>query len=506
MDKMKRIPIVAVLIALFATQMFCTQQSPTPPPTQSIGQIEKLQGGVQAGPESYLINVDPRRDMQNRDAVHVFDKGKANLDFHYGLTFTLYNDTIAGGTSIGTEGTSRQAVLKLSQGGLKGHNPPGSQTTVELPNGVNIRILGTQYFITYDPVEDKVWVYNFDGTVQYQLPNGNYQPLPTGALLEISSGQVTHMYEGMSFSTDDFDSYATTLNSPIQGVQELLKIIPVTGGETSTPTATQFPTDTPTATPTGTFTATPTFTPTATQTPSPTPTPIPCHLARFVKDITVPDGTSLETSTQFTKTWRLKNMGSCTWDSSYRIAFVDGTSMSQAMIFPWTGGTVAYGESIDLSINLVAPIYPGNYQGNYMLLAPDGTYFGLGIENKSFWVRIAVISTPTVTPNSAPPAPGIVGPSNNASFCSGFSVLLDWNEPYDTSGIAAYNVEIWRYDDKSANWVKWLDETVSASATEYATPAYDSGYYAWIIAAQDREGAWGTWSADNYDKMDYCIR
>lgn len=501
---MKRIPIIAVLIALFATQLFCTQQSPTPPPTQSIGQIEKIQGGVQAGPESYLISVDPRRDMQNRDAVHVFDKGKANLDFHYGLTFTLYNDTVAGGTSIDTEGTARQAVLKLSQGGLKGHNPPGSETTVKLPNGVNILILGTQYFITYDPVADKIWVFNFDGTVQYQLPNGNYQPLPARALLEITNGQVTHLYKDMPFSIDDFDSDATMLNSPIQGVEKLLNTIPLTGEGTSTPTAAApISTDTPTATPTDTPTATPTFTPTSTQTPS--PTPIPCHLAKFVKDVTIPDGTALETSTQFTKTWRLKNMGSCTWDSSYRIAFVDGTSMSEATILSWPGGAVSYGESVDLSINLVAPIYPGSYQGNYTLLAPDGTYFGLGIENKAFWVRISVISTPTVTPNLAPPAPGIVSPSNDASFCSGFSVLLDWNEPYDASGIAAYNVEIWRYDDKSANWVKWLDEIVSASTTEYTTPAYDSGNYAWIIAAEDREGVWGTWSDYNYYRMDYCI-
>jgi Predicted solute binding protein len=496
MDKMKRIPIVAVLIALFATQLFCTKQSPTPPPTQSIGQIEKIQGGVQAGPESYLINVDPRRDMQNRDAVHVFDKGKANLDFHYGLTFTLYNDTVAEGTSIGTEGTSRQAVLKLSQGGLRGHNPQGSKTTVELPNGVNILILGTQYFITYDAVTDKIWVYNFDGTVQYQLPNGNYQPLPARALLEITKGQVTHVHEGMSFSIDEFDSYATALNSPIQGIQELLKIIPVTSGETSTSTATQLPTDTPTATPTSTLTPT--------QTPSPTPTPIPCHLAKFVKDVTIPDGTTVETNTQFTKTWRLKNMGSCTWDSSYRIAFVDGTSMSQATILSWPGGAVSYGESVDLSISLVAPIYPGSYQGNYMLLAPDGTYFGLGLENKAFWVRISAISTPTVTPNPAPPAPGIVSPSNGEIFCVGSSVLLDWNEPYDASGITAYNLKIWRYDDKSANWVKWLDEIVSASTTEYTTPAYDLGNYAWTIAAQDSEGAWGTWSDSSYYKMDSC--
>ncbi len=110
--------------------------------------------------------------MQNRDAVHVFDKGKANLDFHYGLTFTLYNDTVAGGTSIDTEGTARQAVLKLSQGGLKGHNPPGSETTVKLPNGVNILILGTQYFITYDPWQIKYGSLTSMGLCNINFPMG----------------------------------------------------------------------------------------------------------------------------------------------------------------------------------------------------------------------------------------------------------------------------------------------------------------------------------------------
>jgi len=46
---------------------------------------------------------------------------------------------------------------------------------------------------------------------------------------------------------------------------------------------------------------------------------------------------------------------------------------------------------------------------------------------------------------------------------------------------------------------------VSASTTEYTTPAYDSGNYAWIIAAQDREKVWGPWSDYNYYKMGYCI-
>ena len=228
---------VLILLALISTFIVTITEThtPTAAPIQSIGQVQRVQGGVQSGPESSLANVDSTRMMDNKDAVHVFSHGKANLDFHYGLTFTLYNDTIGSGTTIGTDGTSRQAVFKLSQGGLQGHNPPGSKTTVELPNGVNILILDTDYFITYDPVVDEAWVYNFDGTVQYALPNAGYQDLPSGALLKIDNGQITRLYEGFSFSMDDFDSYATKLDSPIKAVLELLKIIAETGA-TDTPT------------------------------------------------------------------------------------------------------------------------------------------------------------------------------------------------------------------------------------------------------------------------------
>src|SRR5215212_5139998 len=210
-NKMKHSSVIFILIALVATQFSCAPGVPPPAQIsiQSIGQVEKLQGGVQSGPEASLTNVDPKRFMYNNDAIHVFDNGKANVDFGYGLTFTLYNDTIGGGTSVGTDGTSLQAVLKLSEGGLRGHNPVGSLTRVVIPNGVNILILGTHYFITYDPAEDVVWVYNFDGNVQYALPNGSYQTLPAQTLLEISHAQVVQLYSDIGFSTDDFDALAT---------------------------------------------------------------------------------------------------------------------------------------------------------------------------------------------------------------------------------------------------------------------------------------------------------
>lgn len=45
-----------------------------------------------------------------------------------------------------------------------------------------------------------------------------------------------------------------------------------------------------------------------------------CDLAQFVKDVTIPDGTLLSPVQTFYKTWRLKNVGTCTW-SGYSVVF-----------------------------------------------------------------------------------------------------------------------------------------------------------------------------------------
>jgi len=501
---MKHISITFILIALVATQFSCAPGLPTPAQDsiQSIGQVEKLQGGVQSGPESSLANVDPKRFMYNNDAIHVFDNGKANVDFGYGLTFTLYNDTIGGGTSVGTDGTSLQAVLKLSEGGLRGHNPLGSITRVLIPNGVNILILGTYYFITYDPTEDVVWVYNFDGNVQYALPNGSYQALPAQTLLEVSNAQVVQLYSDIGFSTDDFDNLATQLNSPIEAAKEMAQSapeipgeIPVTGA-TNTPAATP---EIPTITPTATQTSTPTPVPTL------TPTPIPCYFARFVSDVTIPDGTVLNPGTSFTKTWRLKNEGSCVWDPRYQIVFVSGTSMSQIQIFPWTGGTVGYGSSVDLSVNLLAPSSPGNYQGNFMLRSPDGTFVGLRSENKAFWVRIVV----NLPPNSPPAIPAIVSPQNNVSLYCGQSAALDWDIPSDDTGIADYEVALEKWPLSCGTWCSAFNSNsvlVASDSLDITHQLECDVPFRWQVRARDKDGAWSGWSEWTYFKVFSVVR
>ncbi len=126
-------------------------------------------------------------------------------------------------------------------------------------------------------------------------------------------------------------------------------------------------------------------------TPTPSNTPIPCNLAKFISDITVPDGTIFEPGETFTKTWRLKNVGSCAWTSGYDIVFSGGDAMDAPASVQLTAGTVNPGQNIDVSVDMTAPAAEGTYRGNWKLREPGDELFG--IENSSsglFWVEIEV--------------------------------------------------------------------------------------------------------------------
>jgi hypothetical protein len=127
----------------------------------------------------------------------------------------------------------------------------------------------------------------------------------------------------------------------------------------------------------------------ASATPSTTETCL--DSAAFVKDITVPDESQFEASTNFVKTWRIKNTGTCTWNSNYSIIHVSGHRIGAASSsFPFPA-VVGPGEILDLSINLVAPADPGNYRGDWRFQNPQGQSFGVGQSgNNPVWVSIVV--------------------------------------------------------------------------------------------------------------------
>lgn len=112
--------------------------------------------------------------------------------------------------------------------------------------------------------------------------------------------------------------------------------------------------------------------------------------ATFVADVTVADGTVYSSGESFTKTWRLFNDGTCTWGPGYGLVFVDGDRMEAPESVP-IQSEVAPGETIDLSVAMVAPAAAGDYQGNWKLRSASGLSFGIG-ENAdtAFWVQIVV--------------------------------------------------------------------------------------------------------------------
>lgn len=151
-------------------------------------------------------------------------------------------------------------------------------------------------------------------------------------------------------------------------------------------------------TPSATNTPLPTATQAATNTPGITNTPVPtsassgggsagggCDAIAFLSDVTVPDGTDFAPDATFTKTWRIRNAGTCTWSTAYSVVFSSGNSMGGPATQALTAN-VTPNSTIDISVNLKAPSTNGTYTGYWALRNASGQTFG------SFYVVIDVVS------------------------------------------------------------------------------------------------------------------
>lgn len=120
----------------------------------------------------------------------------------------------------------------------------------------------------------------------------------------------------------------------------------------------------------------------------PTQTGTPCNLASFVTDVTIPDDTTFLVEKPFTKTWRLKNVGTCTWTAGYKLVFDSGERMSGPESQPLTAVAIAPGQTVDVSVNLIAPAVAGTYKSNWKIKDDKGEVFGL--LSGPFYVQIKV--------------------------------------------------------------------------------------------------------------------
>jgi len=186
-------------------------------------------------------------------------------------------------------------------------------------------------------------------------------------------------------------------------------------GQTPEPTAA--PTQTPEPTSTSQISNTP---PAATNPPPNTVVPTSnvklCDQAEAGSpiDVTIPDDTVMKPGDLFTKVWRLRNAGTCTWTKNYSIAVFSGEPMDAPSSVPMPK-QIEPGGTVDISVDLVAPSKTGTYTGNWKLKNASGVWFGIGPgANSPFWVRIQVKEgTPGATTEggntATPTTPGNIG-------------------------------------------------------------------------------------------------
>ena len=177
---------------------------------------------------------------------------------------------------------------------------------------------------------------------------------------------------------------------------------------------------------TATFTSIPTGTPIPAATATPT-SEIDCDVAAFVSDVTVPDGSDFIPGENFTKTWRLKNVGSCPWTAAYDLVFFDGEQMGGPVSQPLiNSGEVEPNDTVDVSVDLTAPGAGGNYTGYWKIRNNSNVVFELS-NGDPFYVEIDVIE-PTATsefPLLLLTPFVIIGPDFNANYGGNYNCFLN---------------------------------------------------------------------------------
>lgn len=160
-------------------------------------------------------------------------------------------------------------------------------------------------------------------------------------------------------------------------------------------------------------------------------------------DITVPDNSAFKPGEYFSKTWRLRNSGTCSWTRQYAAVFFSGDLLAAPRSVS-LNELVAPSKTTDITVDMMAPLVPGTYQGNWKLRDAGGTFFGIGPGgNSPFWVRIVVIEQDTPTPTALPTTTSTpaVYAGGLVSLAPGDSLDLDTNQVNASEVDLVYSLE-----------------------------------------------------------------
>jgi len=192
--------------------------------------------------------------------------------------------------------------------------------------------------------------------------------------------------------------------------------------------------------------------------PAVTADPLACvDGMKFVADISYGDNNMksppfVNPGEGFVKTWRVQNTGTCTWTPNYKLVYAYGnlTNAQMSGQFVNIPANVVPGQTVDLSVTLIAPKEPLTYQGFWQIQNEKSQLFGQAI-----WVAISTqagVVNPTVTtqPSANACMVTVVDPINSVKVRSNFNAVWtvkntsgkDWSsDSVDYSFVSGTNMQ-----------------------------------------------------------------
>jgi polar amino acid transport system substrate-binding protein len=221
---------------------------------------------------------------------------------------------------------------------------------------------------------------------------------------------------------------------------------------------------------------TPTPTPPQEVTVTPGPTPTCIDGLAFVQHLNYESQAGqpppeMQPGQPFTKAWRVENTGTCTWDRSYHLVYVQGNTPASGM----SGQTVpvarqvAPGEQYDIQVNLVAPANPGTYVGFWQM--EDGANQAFG-ERLPVSIRVPGSATATPVPTQTP-TPGITFTVDRTTINQGECVTFNWR---------VENVKAVYFYAQGENW---QDNGVAGEGSRQECPQVTTTYLLRVVMNDD---------------------
>jgi hypothetical protein len=107
----------------------------------------------------------------------------------------------------------------------------------------------------------------------------------------------------------------------------------------------------------------------------------------------------------FTKTWLVRNSGTCAWEAGFKLVFAGGDAMGGVTLVlqnPVTPGT-----EVELSIAMTAPTKNGTIRGDWRMATTTNTFFGdyvwiIIIVGGTIPTNTSTLTTETSTPTTTP--------------------------------------------------------------------------------------------------------